>query len=298
MMRAVKRKARQAWLTMFSQHPYEYVARAAWLGAIARMLPRSYVADIERGLFTGRGGLMGAIVRGELERRYYASPPSDQQQRIRDLWGGEAGRAWHANRQALYVDRERFERELLRTRQPLVDALSDLLTRDPRYQTICEIGTGNGMFLRYLRERWAGSRRYVGIDLSTAQIEANRNAYRDTGLEFQSIEAIDWIDGKCSAGTVFIACGTLECLTGPELCALLARVASIPRPAAFGIVEPVNMDLERELESRPRGAMTFSHNYPRAFEAAGFRLLDTQRIPIDSRVKHYDLVILLAESGA
>ncbi|MGH9371332.1 MAG: class I SAM-dependent methyltransferase [Vicinamibacterales bacterium] len=296
-MKPVKQVARHVWMSVFSTHPYEYAARAAWLGALVRRLPRSYVADIERGVFTGRGGLLGAIVRGELERKYYASPEGAQQQRIRDLWGGEAGRAWHADKQALYSDRERFAREFLPFRQPLIAALRDLVAGDGRYHTLCEIGTGNGMFLRHLSEQLPSMRRFVGIDLSVAQIDANRETYRDTRLEFLSAEALDWITREATAGTLFVACGTLECLTGPELHALLRRVSTACSPGAFGIVEPVSFDIDRERESRPRGAMTFSHSYPSVFEACGFRVLTIERQPIDARVNFYESVTLLAVCG-
>jgi hypothetical protein len=295
-IRRMKSMARQAWMSVFSTHPYEYAARAAWLGAIVRRLPRSYVEDVERGVFTGRGGLLGAIVRGELERKHYASPETAQQQRIRELWGGEAGRAWHADKLARYSDRERFEREYLPFRQPLVEALVDLVARDRRFHTVCEIGTGNGLFLRYLSERLPAMR-HVGIDLSAAQIEANRQTYRDSPMEFRACEALDWIADEGRSGIVFVACGTLECLTGPELHTLLRRVREACTLAAFGIVEPVSFDIDREVESRPRGAMTYSHSYRRVFEACGFRVRSLHRRPIDSRVKFLETVSLLAVCG-
>lgn len=268
-MRALRRLARRAWLTVFRTHPYDYAARAAWLGALVRRLPRAWVHDIERGVFTGRGGLLGAIVRGDLERRYYSSAPDVQQGRTRDLWGGEAGRAWHAAKRALYSDAERFDREFLARRQPLIEGLADLLARDARYHTLCEIGTGNGMFLQSLAERLPSLRRFVGIDLHAGQIEENRERYPGTLLEFDAVEAGDWIDRHGAPGTVFVACGTLECMPGPELRALLARIASRCQPGAIGLVEPVNIDLDGEADGEPRGAMTFSHNYPRPCRRAG-----------------------------
>ncbi|MGH9309070.1 MAG: methyltransferase domain-containing protein [Vicinamibacterales bacterium] len=292
----VKSTARQAWMSVFSSHPYEYAARAAWLGALVRRLPRSYVDDIERGVFTGRGGLIGAIVRGELERKYYASPDAAQQRRIRDLWGGEAGRAWHADKLARYSDRERFEREYLPYRQPLVDALTELLARDRQFHTLCEIGTGNGLFLRYLSDRLPAMR-FVGIDLNADQIAANRQVYGTAPLEFESIEALDWIEREGRPGTLFVACGTLECLTGQELHTLLRRVAGTCTVAAFGIVEPVSFDIDTEVEARPRGAMTYSHSYPRVFAASGFTVRSLHRRPIDARVPFLDSVSMLAVCG-
>jgi hypothetical protein len=294
MKQAIARAARQAWFSVFPRHPYEYAARAGWLGRLVRRLPRSYVAQREEAFFTGGGGLMGAIVRAEIERQYYASPDAVQRRRTRDFWGGEAGRAWHADKLARYGDRERFEREFLPFRQPLIDALIELCRTDSRFSTLCEIGTGNGVFLRHLSERLTALERFVGIDLSAAQIAENRKTYRDTKLEFLCAEALDWIASEGRAGTVFVACGTLECLPQEELRILLRRVADACAPAAFGIVEPVNIDLDRQFESRPRGALTFSHNYPRLFEAAGFRVLRLHRTPIDKRVAFYENVALLA----
>lgn len=284
-------------MSLFSTHPYEYLARAAWLGRLVRLLPQAYVGEIERGVFTGRGGPLGAIVRGELERKYYASPEPVQERRIRDLWGGDAGRAWHAHTLARFSDPDRFAREFLPFRRALVDALADLVARDARYHTLCEIGTGNGMFLQHLSAALPSLARFVGIDLNAAQIEANRVAYRGSGLAFWKAEALDWIDREASDGTVFVACGTLECLTPSELHALLRRVAARCRPGAFGIVEPVSFDLDREHASRPRGAMTFNHNYPRVFQSCGFTILAVERRPIDPRVRFLESVTMLAVCG-
>ena len=297
MIGRAKAAARSAWFAVFPHHPYEYLGRVGVLGMLARRLPRSYVEYVERGVFTGRGGVMGAIVRAELERCYYSSPPPEQQRRMRELWGGAAGVAWHAQRQSLHADAERFAREVLTTRAPLVDALADLVAGDRRFQTVCELGTGNGMFLQWLADRLSPVRRFIGTDLNSAQIATNRVTYRGTQLEFSAAEALEWIDREGVPGTIVIACGTLECLPAVELETLLDRVAASCRPAAFGIVEPVTMDLEREIESRPRGAMTFSHNYPHLFRARGYELVLERRVPIDRRVPHHDHVVLLAVTG-
>jgi hypothetical protein len=296
-VKALKRTVRQVWMKVFRHHPYEYLGRAWWLGPIVRLLPRSYVENVERGVFTGRGGLMGAVIRGELERQYYASPDEEKKQRVREFWAGESGRAWHEAKQSLYTDSDRFEREYLPFRQDLVQALTVLTTSDSRFDTLCEIGTGNGMFLRYLSERLGGVRRFVGIDLSREQIDANRRAYAGTKLEFEDAEALEWIDREAAPGTVFVACGTLECLTASELEQLLRRIASRATPGAFGIVEPISFDLDTATESRPRGAMMFSHNYPRLFEACGFSVRNLKTTAIDPRKPLEQNVSMLAVCG-
>jgi len=69
------------------------------------------------------------------------------------------------------------------------------------------------------------------------------------------------------------------------------------RQAAFAIAEPVNMDLDRETESRPRGNTAFSHNYPHLFRTTGYELLFTRVEPVNPDVPFYSNVMVIATTG-
>src|SRR5664279_1638715 len=58
----------------------------------------------------------------------------------------------------------------------LVLALAPVLA-EHGIQTVCEWGTGDGKWLHYLSQQWAGLSRFIGIDISEAQIGRDRNAF-------------------------------------------------------------------------------------------------------------------------
>ena len=48
--------------------------------------------------------------------------------------------------------------------------LSELLSEDPQYDAICEIGTGNGMYLDYLAKELPKLKSFTGLDINGDQI--------------------------------------------------------------------------------------------------------------------------------
>jgi hypothetical protein len=281
---------------MFKGHPYDVVAQLPAARWIFRNLPQGYRRKLEARFFTGGAGLAGAIVRADLNSSFYASGEPDKLKQTRTLWGGEAGVAWHADKRRRFETDPAFRDTYLQFRQPLIRALDDLLASDSRFTTLCEIGTGNGIFADYLANRFTHVRPVTGLDLSAAQIEQNRRAYPSSAVEFKAAEVRDWVSNGARPGTVLVACGTLECLTQPELEELLRHVAATLHPVAVGLVEPVNIDLNVVQDSQPRGAMTFSHNYPAILARCGFEVRSMDLMAIDASVPNYNSVALLAVS--
>jgi len=293
---ALKAALRTYWSAWFSDHPYEYVARLLLARRALRQLPVNYRRRLEARFFTGGSGLAGAILRADMDARYYAAGEDDQLRQTRALWGGAAGLAWHEDKRACFENDAAFRTKYLRFREPIVRSLDALLRADQRFTTLCEIGTGNGIFAVYLANRFPQLQSIVGLDLSAAQIEQNRDAYRGTAVEFQSGEALDWIERDGRPGTVIVACGTLECLTQAELEQLLRRIHDKLHPAVVALVEPINIDLETVQMSQPRGAMTFSHNYPMLVARNGFEVQFLELTPVDPAIEHYVSVSLVAVS--
>ena len=84
------------------------------------------------------------MIRKKICRQYYSKPDGEIRRLNREqFWGASTGRQWHQAKREIYSDPGRF----LRVRGILVTQLSELLSEDPCYDTIIEIGTGNGMFI-------------------------------------------------------------------------------------------------------------------------------------------------------
>jgi trans-aconitate methyltransferase len=287
---------RRAWKRLFRHHPYAYLGRLVY-----PLVSERYKAALVEHFFSADGprGLLAELVRAEINRRYYAGSDADARRLNRArFWGGAAGREWHAGKRRYYADAERFEGEFMRYKRPLVEQLEALLAARPgEFGAIVEIGTGHGLFLEVLERRFPAMRRYLGIDVNTEQIAQNRRDYAGTRLEFSERELRE-LAPELARGVILVACGTLECLTPQELGELLRLLRTQLHPAALAISEPVNLDLERDTASRPRGNTMYSHNYPHLLRAAGYDIFRQQAIAVQPGVPDYHNVILVALTRA
>lgn len=293
---SLKAMLRTYWLSWFSEHPYEYVARLPLARRAVRQLPAEYRRRLEARLFTGGSGLAGAVLRADMDAHYYAAREDDRLRQTRTLWGGDAGTTWHADNRTRFETDMAFRTNYLRSREPVVRFLDALFASDRRFTRLCEIGTGNGIFAVHLANRFPQVESVEAIDLNAEQIERNRRAYTRTRVEFSSGEVLDWVERTARPGTVIVACGTLECLTQAELEHLIERVRARLHPVAIALVEPINIDLDSEEVSQPRVAMTFSHNYPLLLTRHGFDVRSLELTPIDRTVAHYLSVALVGVS--
>jgi hypothetical protein len=290
----MKATLKRAWFSVFADHPLTYPGRA-----LVGLMPRRVLARYEADFFTGHQSesLVARMVRAELNRQYYAKSESEQRQINRErFWGGQAGAEWHERQ------RERFaasglSEDFLKFRRPLVHQLKELLALSPRYEMLCEIGTGNGLFLHYLSRELTGIRRFVGLDLNRDQMASNRQTYAGSGLEFVAGEVEEWLRANLNVPIIFVAVGTLECFTEGELVGLMKRIQAIGAGAALALCEPVNIDLRSTTASAPRGNTMYSHNYPHLLEASGFALFRQRVEAIDPAVPFYEMVIMVATTA-
>lgn len=164
---------------------------------------------------------------------------------------------------------------------PLLEAL-DRLVAAGSYHTLCEVGCGSGLLLDQLARRWSNLRELIGLDLSVEQVARNRKRYSDPRLRFDAADASAWIPANAEPGTIFLTYdGVLEYFTEPALEAVLRSLAARP-PICFALTEPIAPDYDLHQEEHSRlfgGEMSFSHNYPRVFAKAGFRVCWQQELP-------------------
>lgn len=157
------------------------------------------------------------------------------------------------------------------------------------FNTIVEIGTGNGKVLNYLSEQLSQIDRFIGIDLSQNQISQNKETYlKNSQLEFVASDAFDWVNTYANKNMIFVTSrGVLEYFTESRLQDFLQQVNRLGN-TIFIAIEPngVDHDLKVNLGSEPYGyERSFSHNYELLFKNAGFNLWHNSKK--DSTADHY-----------
>lgn len=152
----------------------------------------------------------------------------------------------------------------------------ELSKQSETFNTIVEIGTGNGDVLNYLSEQFPDVNRLIGIDLSQHQIDLNYERFKDNQkLEFVAADAYDWVIEHGKSNSIYVTSrGVLEYFLEEQLQELLNKVHSLGT-IFFVAIEPNGSD--HDFETQPNTQLygdepSFSHNYPLLFKNAGFTL--------------------------
>lgn len=160
---------------------------------------------------------------------------------------------------------------------------TELSNASIEFDTLVEIGTGNGDVLNYLSEEFPKINRFVGIDLSPNQIEINNKKFKsNTNLEFVTADAFDWVKEHGHGNTIFISSrGVLEYFIEARLQEFLIEINKLGN-TFFVAIEPngSDHDFDITLNSQLYGnEPSFSHNYPHLFKNAGFSLWHSSQQP-------------------
>ncbi|WP_423997287.1 class I SAM-dependent methyltransferase [Maribacter sp. IgM3_T14_3] len=183
-----------------------------------------------------------------------------------------------------------FENNFLPECSFIFELLKEKLSgKNHDFNTIVEIGTGNGKVLNYLSEQLPQIERFVGIDLNQNQISQNRITYKkNVQLEFVASDAFDWVNTYANKNMIFVTSrGVLEYFTESRLQDFLQQVNRLGN-TIFIAIEPngINHDLKINKHSEPYGyERSFSHNYELLFKNAGFNLWHHSKK--DSNTEHY-----------
>ena len=241
-------------------------------------------------------GWIWNLLRKEIVRRYRALSDSEKRRLNRTLfWGGKPGVHWHQLKKEQYSDPQKFQTEFLRFREPLVRQIENLISVFPEYRTICHIGTGHGLLLNYIHQQLPGLRRHVGLDICEEQIEINRRAYAGKGLEFVHGEVLEWLASQPDKrGIIFVAVGTFQYFTPPELQEFMQTVRQQSSPAAIALSESVNMRLTSATEAQPRGDIGYSHPYMEIFRRERYFLFQHHLESIDGKTPFFNQLVLTA----
>ncbi len=244
--------------------------KASLKGLIGRLAVRLFplrAKAVEQNIGDASYGLFDRTIRAGLIR---SDPSHDKISGLHQkFWAGAEGTAF-ARRNS-----SRFESWFLAEHAGVVDAIESLLTTDNgRYQSLYEIGCGDGQVLKYLSTRLHSIDHFVGIDINAHVIAMNNQKFGNNRLEFVCANAMAWIGENSRPCSVFFSNGgVLEYFSKKQLTGLLQKIHADFRPSVFAIIEPVAPDFEAETEiaSRPYGKeWSFTHNYRYLFESNGF----------------------------
>lgn len=152
----------------------------------------------------------------------------------------------------------------------------EISNQSEEYNTLVEIGTGNGDVLNYLCSEFPEINRFIGIDLSRDQIELNHVKFIDNKkLEFVVADAFDWVKEHGQGNTIFVTSrGVLEYFMESRLKELFNQINQLGK-TIFIAIEPNGAD--HNFETNPNSQLygkepSFSHNYPKLFKDANFTI--------------------------
>jgi hypothetical protein len=171
----------------------------------------------------------------------------------------------------------KFETDFLPNCAFIFEQLKKLISKQPeKFKNFVEIGTGNGDVLHYLSIQFPNFDRFVGIDLSSHQIELNLKKFKNKPtLEFVAADAFDWIKNNGKGNTIFVTySGVLEYFIEKRLQEFLKNINALGK-VIFIAIEPNGAD--HDFNNNPSSQIygnepSFSHNYPHLFKNAGFNL--------------------------
>jgi len=152
----------------------------------------------------------------------------------------------------------------------------ELLNQSIQFDTIVEIGTGNGDVLNYLSTEFPQINKFIGIDLSKDQTALNCVKFqKNKKLEFVALDAYDWVKENGKSNTIFVSSrGVLEYFLEQRLQDLFHEINQLGK-TYFVAIEP--NDASHDFEKQPQTQLygnepSFSHNYPYLFKKTGFTL--------------------------
>lgn len=191
---------------------------------------------------------------------------------------------WLTKAPELFLETESsFETHFLQHCTFIFDLLKKELTNQQEvFNTLVEIGTGNGSVLNYLSSEFPEIDCFIGIDLSKDQTSINNKKYESNKkLEFVAADAFDWIKSNGKTNTIFVTRDTLEYFLEPDLQEFFNQIQRLGK-IIFIAIEPngSNHDFEAYPDSQLYGnEPSFSHNYPKLIKNAGFDIWHYSRKP-------------------
>jgi trans-aconitate methyltransferase len=262
----MKHLARKVWNLFFKKPPSEIFGRI-----IYPFLPSSVKKKCIDSFFnrTGFIGFLTNAVAPMLEKAYFTGSDEQIRKDNRQLfWGDNFGQSWHNTERNRYQSLEDYAstESFLRYRKPLIEQVKDL-----HFNSICEIGTGNGLFIKYLSTVFPSHQLYA-LDINNGIIEDNKRIYAGSNITFVADSENDFLYNKLPDNSLIISVGTFQCFTQEELKELLRSLKNSRKKVTIALSEPFDIDPEKDEHSEPRHAALISHPYEKIFTALQFQI--------------------------
>ena len=112
---------------------------------------------------SGFTGFLTNIISVKLEQEYAGLEDKELRKTNRELfWGAGYGKSWHSTERSKYKSLEEYSQteSFIKFRLPLVN-----MVRGGKFTSVCELGTGNGLFIKYMQGVFPQAELY-GLDLA------------------------------------------------------------------------------------------------------------------------------------
>jgi len=146
-----------------------------------------------------------------------------------------------------------------------------------QFDTLVEIGTGNGDVLHYLETNFPKIDKFIGLDLSSEQIKINQEKYKENiRLEFVNSDVLEWVKKEGRKNTIFMTSnGVFEYFTEQQLREFVEYINGLGK-VLFVVIEPTEID--HNFQQNPNSIIygmekSFSHNYVKIFKDYGFTII-------------------------
>ncbi len=162
-----------------------------------------------------------------------------------------------------------------------------------KIKTVVELGCGNGAWLAHLKTVLTEQEKFVGIDISSEQIEQNQKRYPE--LDFHSSDLLGWVKSNPMDHVLYLTnCGVLEYLSQSSVESLYKCIQARGKNQSLFLVEPVDVTMDLEL---PQDSILFgdehshSHHHTHLLTKAGFRIFYQKSIEVEG----YRLLVIAAQ---
>ena len=260
------------------------------------------IENAKNDLFMTNESFKRRLAREWIRNKYYSSEDSDKREiNINKFWSGKAGYNWHKNKTLKYKNNPN-NLTFLKWRKKACKALKEILENKKNYDVIYEIGSGNGLFIDYLSQYIESCSHFVGVDLSEEMIKECKVSYsKNKNISFFSGEIMDCLNSAefqelQKESVNIITYGTLEYFQFLDIKILLSELKRKYKKILFTLIEPINIDLNKQKISERRGSnFAFSHNYPIIFNEAEFNILWQNLENVDKNNPKYNFISMIAE---